>query len=818
MKAKLLILLLLAGNVLYSQTKLITGKITNTNNEAVPFATVYLKNTSIGTSANVDGEYSLKITTGQKEVIFKAVGYRQIIKTINITDNTNLNVELQSELFELKSVEVRANGKDPAYAIMKKAINKRKSYLKEVNAYTADVYIKGLQRLTKAPKKFMGRDIDKFAKQMGLDSNRTGIIYLSESNTKLSYEAPANYREEMLSSKVSGNNRAFSFNRATDMNINFYENLQELDGLSNRPFISPIAENAFFYYDYKLIGSSFENGEEINKIELIPKRKYDPVFRGYIYIVENSWRIHSLNVLMTKEANINVLDSLGISQQYLPVDKNRWMPASVKYEFTGGFLGFKFGGYFVALYSNYNLNPQFAKNEFKEVLKITSEVNKKDSLYWSQTRPIPLTAEEVTDYTKKDSLAKRKQQKPYIDSLDKENNKFKIKSFLFLGGYSVRNTAKKETFRIGSLLGSTLYNTVEGFAINYDASYTKQIDTINNRYLGLRGKLRYGFSNKLFNADVSANIPVLKRYTLGLALGSDVLDLNNLGTLLPLNNSINSLFYERNYMKLYQKKFASAIFYGRIVGGLRGSISTEWANRKWLPNTSTYKILDDKEIEFSSNNPFVPLVDIPLFPDNQSFKIDVGLSYQFSNKYISYLAGKYYVPSKYPTLAVNYTKGIRNFLGSDADYDLVYANLFKNNVKLGFYGSFSFNIGAGKFLNNNNVFYTDLKHFKGNKTRVVNQNYNSFMFLDYYTNSTAKSYLEGHIEHNFCSFFTNKIPLIRKLKLKEVAGANYLHTPDFKNYAELFFGLQYLNIKAYYGYSFADGSQTHSGFRFAVGL
>jgi hypothetical protein len=58
----------------------------------------------------------------------------------------------------------------------------------------------------------------------------------------------------MVSSKVSGSNRAFSFNRASDFKVNFYENLLNWDGLSNRPFISPIADNALFYYNYKYMG------------------------------------------------------------------------------------------------------------------------------------------------------------------------------------------------------------------------------------------------------------------------------------------------------------------------------------------------------------------------------------------------------------------------------------------------------------------------------------------------------------------------------------------------------------------------------------
>ena len=73
------------------------------------------------------------------------------------------------------------------------------------------------------------------------------------------------------------------------------------------------------------------------------------IFNGYIYIVDDSWRIHSVDFLMSKESNINILDSLKINQQFIAVNRKTWMPSNIKFEFSGGFLGFKFGGYYVGV-------------------------------------------------------------------------------------------------------------------------------------------------------------------------------------------------------------------------------------------------------------------------------------------------------------------------------------------------------------------------------------------------------------------------------------------------------------------------------------
>jgi hypothetical protein len=799
-----------------AQQATINGIITDDAGVPVPFASVYVKNTTKGTSANSEGRYSLSLKTGQYDIQYKAIGYKQLSRKVDLKSNTEINIKLEAEFYELQNVVIKAGAEDPAYAIMRNAIKKRKFHFSEVNTYSCDVYIKGLQKLLAAPKKFLGRDIDKMAKQMGLDSNRKGIVYLSESESKFTFMQPDKVHEEMISSKFSGSNQAFSFNRASDLLVNFYQNLQDWEGLSYRPLVSPLADNAMFYYKYKYIGTTIENGETINKIQVLPRREHDPVFEGYIYIIDDSWRIHSVDLYLTKRANINFVDTLKVKQQFLPTGSKTWMPSSVKFEFTGGIFSFKLGGYYIALFKNYDLSPSINKKEFAEVMRITKDVNKKDSTYWQQARPIPLTEEEKTDYTKKAVLAKKRESKEYLDSLDKENNKLTAGKVIYKG-INLRDRYNKEYYHFNSLLGSMLYNTVEGFAIDYDASYSKQIDSAANKYLYLHGKVRYGFSNEKFHGSVDGNIPVGK-VNLGFNLGSDVLDLNNQSPITTLQNTVRSLYDKRNYKKLYDKEFASFSVSGRIHGGWLASASVEYANRQSLSNTSSYTLFNYKYRQFTSNNPFTPTQEIPLFPENQSFKIGFRTSYDFSNRYVTYPTGRQYLPSKYPRIGFSYVKGVKSILGSDVDYDLISADISKSDISMGMYGRTSFYVGAGKFINSNQLYYTDYKHFTGTQTVAYVPSLTRFLLLNYYDYSTANKYLEGHVEHNFSGFIMNKIPLIRKLKLQEIINFNYLATPDLKNYTELGVGLQYLNLRVMYSKSFNSGNNTPSGIRLSVGF
>lgn len=809
-----LLLLCSLTHIAFAQQFTVTGMVKDTNGQPVPFASVYLKNTTTGTSANVDGKYSVKLKSGQQTLSFRAVGYKQQDHIINLSDDIALNVTLSAESYTLENVNIRANAEDPAYAIMRKAIQERKTHLNEVKSFSCDVYIKGVQRLKGAPKKFFGQDIQKV---LELDTNRKGIIYLSESQSKFNFSRPNSIHEEMISSKVAGRNNAFSFNKASDLIINFYDNYLLENKLSARGFISPIADNALFYYKYKLLGESTENGELIHKIQVIPRRENDPVFRGIIYIIDNSWRIYNTDLFLTKNAGINFIDTLNINQQFTKV-KEVYMPTSINFQFAGNVLGFKIAGYYVGVYSNYNTDPKFSKNFFSgEILKVTEMVNKKDSTYWVNNRPIPLTEDEKINYIKKDSIAKLKESKKYLDSLEKDNNKFGIGKLL-LRGHSINDRYDKEYWYFDPILRAIFYNTVEGFAIKYGVTYSKTFE--NRRSYSIRPELRYGFANKKLTGSLTGSYYYnpLKSASIGASFGNGIFDLNNLGSMTALGNSINSLFYEKNFPKFYGKSFANINTTRELATGLQGSIGVDYSRNKNLTNSSNFKFIDAKDREFTSNNPFNPAEEKPLFPTYNSFSATASLTYTIGQKYITRPDGKFYTESKYPRITVLYKKGFNNVLSSDIDYDFVKAEVFQERIGLGLVGYTSFLAGVGKFLNNKKMYYPDFKHFSGNISTIFPPNIRKFQYLDFYQFSTNQQYFEAHLEHNFAGFFMNKIPLLRKAKLEEFIGGGYLSSPEKRNYKEFYFGLQRLVLRASYGFAYDGGRKLTQGFRISYGF
>ncbi len=811
-KTLLLFFFLFTASGLSAQQLLFTGNITDSQGNPIAFASVYIKGTTQGNSANEKGVYQLRLKPGKYDVNYRAIGFKQQTVPVEITDKINIqNIKLIYEDYQL--IQPVAGGEDPAFNMIRNAIKKRVYYLNEIEAYSCNVYIKGVQKLISAPKGMLSAGV---AKELQLDSNKKGILYLSESESKFNYQQPNRVKEIMISSKVAGNNNAFNFNRAADLQINFYKNMFDIEGLNPRGFISPIASNALSYYTYKLLGTATENGKVIDKIQVIPIRDHDPVFRGNIYIIEGDWRIYNAHLYLTKQASLNLVDTLNINQQYIPVKDDIWQPASVAFNFSGNVLGFKYNGYVIGNYSNYNLDPKFPKHFFNgEIIRIEKGTTTRDSLYWSANRPIPLTKEERSHYDFKDSILKKHELTKYIDSIERETREFEPISYTFFGD-TITNRRNKTTLIFKPLYETLFFNTVEGFGVDMKVAYHKQLNS--NKSYSITPEVRYGFSNQLLNANVELNYTsnAATRTVFYSNLGSSAFDLNSEASVSQFVNTISTLFFKDNILKLYQSKYARFGLQTEVARGLFLDGYLEYAKRNALVNTTFFRIRDVNGKDFTANDPLhlvaetKPTEDVAQFNENNAVTLKLSATYTFDEEYVTRPEGRFFEPDKYPKIKINYRKGVKNVLSSDVDYDYADLQVFQDNIKLGLLGHSSFLVGTGKFFNSNALIYPDFKQFKGNVGITFTPTIGSFHFLPYYTYS-RDSFLEAHAEHNFSGFLFNKIPGVRKLKLDEIVGVNYLTQPGNNSYSEYYIGIQRFFFRLDYGVAYMGGKQVNQG-------
>jgi hypothetical protein len=656
------LLLTLSSATSFSQT--VSGVVRDDKGNPLPNASVYIKDRKGGTSCNSEGKYFLHLSPGNYTLICQHVGYRRESKNITVADkDINLDFVISLVDFTMEEVIVRS-GDNPANDIIKNAIRMRPFYQKQLDKFICEVYTKGQMRLRDYPNKIFGQKID-FGDG---DTSKNKIIYLSETISTYSVRKPNDSKIEVHSSKVSGNSNSYGL--AAPQFYSMYDNNVQIGtSLNPRGFISPIADNAKNYYKYKYEGVFFEDGKQISRVKVTPKRKYEPLFTGYINIVENDWRIHSLKLQLTKASQMEYLDSLTIEQLYIPYNDSVWVIHNqVMYPFIK-LLGIDAYGSFVNIYSKFDADPVFKKNYFDNtILKYTDSANRKTEDFWDDTRPMKLLDEEAKDYKKKDSLEQLSKNPTYLDSMDRQRNKITVMNIL-LTGQTISKEKKRETYYFRSLTEQVSYNIVEGLTVNASGTYTKRLDsTVGRRSLRITPTLRYGFSNHHFNAWISSTYTFGKKYVSSISLsgGKRVFQFNNASPIGPRNNTLATLFGRRNLLKLYEAWYMRGSFTKGIGEGLTWSMGFEYQDRMPLENTTDYSWGKRSRV-LLLNHPY-ELANIP-FRKHQAFVTSLAISYQPGQYYIELPDARFSVGSKYPTFELLYSKGVENIFSSDVDFD-----------------------------------------------------------------------------------------------------------------------------------------------------
>lgn len=797
--------LLLFANMAKAQ---ISGKVTDENGEPVAYATIYLRNTSNGTVSNAEGEYKLNVAKGPQEIVFQYIGYKQHIEKVNVGDKP-VRVNARLEPSDLQLDEMVVSSIDPAVRIMREAIAKRGFYKKKGANYACDVYIKGFYKMVDTPKKLFGQEVG----NMGgtLDSAGSGVIYLSESVSKVwSQDPPGRKKEVMVSSRVSGSENGYSVNRANLTDFNLYDERLEIE----REILSPLADNAFNYYTFKHAGR-FKNelGFTVEKIKVIPKRPADPTFSGFLYVVDELWLLAGADLVLTGPSiKQPVLDTMRIQQQFVPLGENdMWGLLTQVTSFQFGVFGFKIAGFFNSVFSNYDVKPNFPEGLFnKEEFRIEEKANEQTADYWRETRPVPLTEEESKDYVKKDSLQKIWKSKAYLDSMDRKGNRFKFNNLIF--GYSWENSYKNIEISYPAAFRWVQFNTVQGLVLNIRPTWEKKADRSGTRFWKATGELDYGFAEE----KLRANLRVQRRFesihykTLTVEGGTAAQQFNANEPVSPLINTIGSLLNKRNYLKIYDKTYVRAAWSQVVATGLTFSASSEWAQRRPLANNTDYSWNKKIDRAYTPNEPVPPASldgagSLGAAPDILS--VEAQFVFKPGQTYSTYPKFRAYVSSGWPEFVANYRSAIPLGGSQWANFDLLRFQVRQNDLSWGLAGRTDWNIGGGVFLRSENMSFVDFHHILGNQTAFGNpKTYaRGFFMLPYYAYSTRQPYVEAHAQHHLEGWILDKIPLLRKLNWKEVVGVNFYYAdqpsrePGFTGklpYWELNWGFENIGLKA----------------------
>jgi hypothetical protein len=385
-------------------------------------------------------------------------------------------------------------------------------------------------------------------------------------------------------------------------------------------------------------------------------------------------------------------------------------------------------------------------------------------------------------------LEQQRKDPDYLDSLDRINNKkLKITNIL-LTGKTFNRQKSKTSFSIPTILQMVQFNTVEGLVGDIAVTYTKKYTVRNN--LSITPHVRYGFSSGQFYSWGTLRYNFGKKYFSNITVsgGKRIFQLNNDEPVEPFYNSISSLFYKNNFLKLYAADYVRINFSNDLGRGITVSGNFQYQDRKPLENTTDFSFNKKSGITYRPNYP------VELFSSNfralQASVLTLDVSFEPGARYVEYPDRTVNIGSRrWPAFNLQYVKGIKGLLGSDIDFDRWQLSV-KHNLKLKLLGQFSYYVQTGAFLNTNRVEVQDLKHFPGNRLIIAKNYLTTFQLPQYYQFSNSKDfYVAAFAEHHFNGLLTNKIPAFKKLNWFLVGGVAYLSLPN-TNYLEWHVGLE----------------------------
>ncbi|MFI5150632.1 MAG: DUF5686 family protein [Bacteroidia bacterium] len=763
-----LLLLLLSCSLHAQQEITIQGRVTEQGtNDGMPYVNVYFNGTLSGTTTDFDGNYTLKAAAWQDSLTARYLGYKLKRKKVRNTDKLQIiDFQLIKDSRLLEGVVIHP-GINPAIRIVQNAVDAKSKYDKtgfgqiRYKSYTkteADI-----DKMTKKIRKWklfapLVNMYDSMDVMAG-ESKANLPVYFSEVVSDIYYQkTPRKKRENVKAVRINfvGKKDGSAASQLTGSdfdNYNFYsENVEVL----KKPFISPFADNAMTFYHYYLVDSELIGKFYCYKINVVPKILHDAAFKGYVWITDSTWAVKQIDLEIPKEANFDLVERVHVQQELVPTEAGPWMPAKTRIlidyiDLTDHFVSLVLKVYQSS--SDFNFTDPKPPEFFEKLTNFAEDALLKNQSYWDSLRPERLSGLEEMNYRVIDTV----RHIPFI------KHGVNVLYFLALGYV----TAGPVDF--GHYINLYSNNSYEGDRYRVGI---RTNDKVSKSWI-LSGYGAYGTKDKGFkyNAQVEHIIARFPWTKAGAEYRDDV-------------ERVGSTF---NYAGGQSVNMSNNILYNTTYGSgdLRQFVRKNEA-RTWYERELKRGIM--QRITFQNIRTF------PLFPF--TFGTDPWSIFQQKNYSITELVfdthismGELFIQngnqrmqvgaSKKPIIDFNYTMGIKGLFGSDFEYNKVSLGATQR-VKWGILGVSTYNIQVGKVFSA--VPYTLLQIHRGNETPFFATT--SFNTMNYYE-FVSDQFAEVHLQHYFMGLLFNRIPLIKRLNLREVISCNAAYgflSDDNKNF------------------------------------
>lgn len=753
---QLLILLLFTFIPAFSQPTIVRGKVTDEDTgHPIPFVTILFKKSSIGTTTDSLGIYQLSSKNKVDSIQFSTIGYLPKTFGIKPSATNELSVSLKPDLIKISEVTVLPDDSHVRRILKEMIDRKKQNNPAKYPRYSYRKYTKWEYHLNNVTDKMMQSRAfrnNQSVFKTDADSSRFLPIYFSE---QLVYNEiqrnPSRQKSTVLGDKTSGvgvldDYEISGYTSALDMEVNFYDNYINL---FSQNFVSPLADNGWFYYKYFLADSTIQNGVKQYRIEFIPRRAGDKVFKGFLTTGNKDFSLVEVDGTLATTSYLNFLKSMRLTGSYQMVDDS--IPFFRRNEIDAVFN-------YVPLKNNPSKKPKslfFTQSSVIDSVSVNQaqEVELSTGNGHYETVKLPDSKDRDQDYWETHRLEELNPREKLITAtIDSVSQINAIKFADNLARMAMTGYYDLGKFEFGPYASTINTNKVEGLHLFAGARTSSEIST---RYM-IWGGLGYGFRNKKINgiAGFGYKFPTINRQLVKVTYDDKIVRSGENEKILflyenalsPTENNIISQVFKRDELdELFREQKMAASYEYEWHPGLMNKISANYMHH------------------FSPE--FYPFLRAGLPVDQVSaidFSIDTRFSWQ--EKVIDDKFLRVYMNTDYPIIHIALGGGKVFYSGKENYYGKVFTTV-EQYLKIGQTG-FNYAFEGGMYFGK--LPYTMLDIPRGNETQgLFSYDFNMLNYMEY----VHDKYLHAYLEYHLNGFVFNRLPLLRRIGLREVVSA-----------------------------------------------
>ena len=752
-----------------AQEAIIKGTVTDSiTGEALPYASLIFKGTTIGTATDMNGHFELTLPERTQMLEISYLGYKT--KQMNITPQYSGRLDIGLSPYDIALQEVTVKPKkekyskkdNPAVEFVKQMIERRKENSPQnKNYYQYDQYEKiliGLNEFEQKSKRngkaskfnFLNEYVDT------LESGTTilPIMEKEKIETILYRKEPKSEKRIVRGQQSSGVDEIL----AQDGVQQFLDEVfKEVDIFQNniplflQRFVSPLSNIGPNYYKYYLLDTLMVNNHKCVDLGFIPFNSETFGFTGHLYVtLDSTYFIQKAILNVPKDINLNFVSKMSIEQTFERTDDHTRLITKddiiVHFKLTEDSKGMyarrlnKYSNHtFEEPETGYHLRA-FAQSQ--PVITLDN-AHQQSEHFWKEIRP----QEAIRKNNK--SI---KEMMTELRSVPLFYYTEKAIAILFSGYVQTHKDIQKSKFEVGPMNSTIGGNKLEGFRMRVGGGTTPQF----SKHLFLEGYTAYGFKDEKLKYDIAAEysfnerkqyLKEFPRHSIRLSHSYDVYKLGEQYTNTSKDNMLLSIKRINDLRATYQRQTEIGYIrehYNGISYGINLRNRREYATE--------YASFQQKKASG---------IVTPIKHYNMS---TMELKFRYGKNEKFYQSRNVRIPITYDAFIFNlsHVMAKKDFLGSAYDYHRTDIG-FQKRFWFSAFGYLDAIVKAGKVWNE--VPYPLLILPNANMSYTIQPetytNMNPLEFInDEYASWDLTYYMNGNL--------LNRIPLIKKLRWREV--------------------------------------------------